>query len=289
MTYANGRIPDSQLAVIPGTGQRILAVLIPQTVALRSAFAARFGKSLVVTDGYRDYAAQVRVRAQKGKYAAIPGTSIHGWGRALDLGSGVQIDGSPEYRWMRDNAGRFGFTNPAWAIDWDPANGQHEPWHFEAPEIPVPVSNYQATTPAVIDVPTIPTPAPLTPITTVQEDDDMTHIIFARGGFWLKDGARIDGLDAPSLEEYRAKCFKDGTRRYPEVTVTDAIFDGMRVDTSPVPPLVRSPGSGVGLLGGAGGFTGLADQEDVNRFRAAGAREIAVTDKDFLRLSTPDA
>ena len=113
----------------------------------------------------------------------------------------------------------------------------------------------------------------------------MALIIYARGGFWLKDGPRIDGLDAPTLGNLRAQKFADGTPRFPEVAVTDALFDTWRADTSPVPTLVRAPSRGVGLLGGAGGFTGLSSQDDVNRFHVAGAHEVAISDDDFDRLS----
>lgn len=163
MTYANGVLPASVLAYIPGTFKQLLAQLIPQTDALRSAFAAYFGKPLLITDAYRDLATQVTLKITKGDYAATPGTSNHGWGRAIDFGSNVNVDGSPEHLWMVANAPAYGWTHPAWAADWNPANGQHEPWHWEASVYAV---NYpRAVVPTVIDVPTV------TPPTPVQEDD----------------------------------------------------------------------------------------------------------------------
>jgi LAS superfamily LD-carboxypeptidase LdcB len=58
--------------------------------------------------------------------AAVPGTSNHGWGLAVDLGCGVQSSRSAQYRWMIANAGRFGWVHPSWAFH-DP----FEPWHWE--------------------------------------------------------------------------------------------------------------------------------------------------------------
>lgn len=166
MAYANGRLPSSVLSLIAGTNKRLRTDLVPQTNALRAAFHDRFGKPLTVTDAYRPYAEQVALRASKGSFAAIPGTSNHGWGQAIDFGSGVNIEGSPEYRWMRANAGRYGWSQPLWARDGNPRNGQQEPWHWEA--VAVPVSNYKPVGGSVPTAPKPTTPAPIDP------EDDMT-------------------------------------------------------------------------------------------------------------------
>lgn len=156
LALVNGRLPSTLLAVIPGTGQRVRLDLLPQTVALRDAFKERFGKSLVVTDGYRDYDAQVRVKAAKGWLAATPGQSNHGFGRAGDFGSGVERFGTPEYAWMKANAPRFGWTHPAWA---EPGGSKPEPWHWEATAVPV--SNYQPIGGPIAEVPAVTAPAPV--------------------------------------------------------------------------------------------------------------------------------
>lgn len=139
----NGRLPGTHLRPVPGTSQDLRADVVDQTTAMREAFAVTFGKPLQLTDGYRDFDAQVRVKARKGKFAATPGTSVHGWGLAGDWGSGVEIDGSAEFEWMKANAPRFGWTHPLWAEDRNPANGQQEPWHWEA--TPVPAASYTIT------------------------------------------------------------------------------------------------------------------------------------------------
>lgn len=173
MALLNGRLPASALGTIPGTARRLAVELVPQTAALRAAFAARFGKPLVVTDAYRTYEEQVRLKQDKGSYAATPGTSNHGWGRAIDFGSGVNVEGSPEYRWMKANAPRFGWRHPLWAEDRNPANGQQEPWHWEASETPVPVSNYTSQTGAVPTAPAVGPIAPIDPRLTLAIGDEM--------------------------------------------------------------------------------------------------------------------
>ena len=64
--------------------------------------------------------------------AAVPGTSVHGWGRAVDFedaGGELTFD-SAGYHWLKANAGRFGFVHPAWA---EPGQSSSEPWHWELP------------------------------------------------------------------------------------------------------------------------------------------------------------
>jgi hypothetical protein len=65
-------------------------------------------------------------------YAAVPGTSVHGWGRAVDLedGAGELTFSSAGYRWLQANAWRWGFVHPAWA---EPGGSSPEPWHWEHP------------------------------------------------------------------------------------------------------------------------------------------------------------
>jgi hypothetical protein len=86
------------------------------------------GTPLCVTDSYRSYSEQVDVYRRKPDLAAVPGTSNHGWGRALDLCGGVQTAGTAAYRWMKRNAPQFGWHHPAWA---EPSGSKPEAWHWE--------------------------------------------------------------------------------------------------------------------------------------------------------------
>ena len=61
-------------------------------------------------DAYRPIEDQYRLADELGLYseggwAAKPGTSQHGWGRAIDL----ELD-DDALAWMRRNAGAYGFT-----------------------------------------------------------------------------------------------------------------------------------------------------------------------------------
>jgi hypothetical protein len=123
--YADGLIPVSQLcAIIGGGGLRPDAAVAFNRMS--QAYAQAFGATLCVSDSYRTYSEQVSVFRQRPSLAAVPGTSNHGWGLAVDLGCGVQRSGSAQYRWMTANAGRFGWVHPAWAV-----HRPFEPWHWE--------------------------------------------------------------------------------------------------------------------------------------------------------------
>lgn len=117
--YGNGRIPTHALSEVGQTGQRLWQ---PAARALESliASAAQDGVSIGITDAYRSYESQVDVAARKGLYkegglAAVPGTSNHGWGMAVDL----RLDGNAQ-AWMQSNGAKFGFVNDV----------PREPWHW---------------------------------------------------------------------------------------------------------------------------------------------------------------
>jgi hypothetical protein len=118
--HGNGRIPASALSAVGGVdGHRLWAPAARSLEALRAA-AARDGVTIGVTDSYRPYDVQVDLVRRKGLYsegglAAVPGTSDHGWGIAVDL----DLD-SRAQAWMRANAGRYGFVEDV----------PREPWHW---------------------------------------------------------------------------------------------------------------------------------------------------------------
>ena len=100
--FANGQIPTDVLCPLWGTsGHMLRADAAAAFNALSRAYAEAFRAPICVTDSYRDYPSQVAVRAAKPTLAAVPGTSNHGWGVALDLCDGVQAFGSPQHEWLR--------------------------------------------------------------------------------------------------------------------------------------------------------------------------------------------
>ena len=126
--YPNGLIPPSALCPLGVGGHGLRCDAAAAYRAMSAAFATAFGTPICITDSYRGYASQVRLYGQKPALAAIPGTSNHGWGLAVDLCGGIQSFGTAQYSWMTANAGRFGFLHPTWA---DPGRGREEPWHWE--------------------------------------------------------------------------------------------------------------------------------------------------------------
>ena len=119
--YGNGKVPSSALSTVAGTGAQLWAPAARSFEALRSAAAAD-GVTIGVTDSYRSYDAQVDVAARKGLYnqgglAAVPGTSDHGWGTALDL----KLD-QPGLAWMKAHGTEYGFTADVPGESWH--------WHY---------------------------------------------------------------------------------------------------------------------------------------------------------------
>jgi cell wall-associated NlpC family hydrolase len=126
--YPNGLIPPSAMCPLGVAGHSLRCDAAAAYRAMSAAFAAAFGSPICITDSYRSYASQVRLYGEKPTLAAIPGTSNHGWGLAVDLCGGIEHYGTAQYAWMKANAGRFGYLHPDWA---EPGNGREEPWHWE--------------------------------------------------------------------------------------------------------------------------------------------------------------
>lgn len=149
MAYANGKIPLSDLTIM-STGHRARA----DAAASYERMALEFNKvhgPMTMTDGYRDYESQERIFRERyrpqasgvGPFrdvrwwngvryvrvnnaaAAVPGTSNHGRGTAVDFSAGINKSfSSPQYRWMNANAGQYGWDNRAGMTI-------REPWHWE--------------------------------------------------------------------------------------------------------------------------------------------------------------
>ena len=118
--YGNGKVPRAALTELSSApGHRLWAPAAGAFERMRAAAAAD-GVTFGITDSYRPLSVQQEVARTKGLYkdgglAAVPGTSQHGWGTALDL----TLD-SEALTWMRANAGMFGFV----------ADTPRESWHW---------------------------------------------------------------------------------------------------------------------------------------------------------------
>ena len=129
--YGNGGLPVGALCALWGApGMMLRADAAASFNRMSKAFSHVFGAPLCVTSSYRTYQRQVELYASMpAGYAAVPGTSNHGWGLAVDLCGGIQVDGSPEHTWLLEHAAAFSWFHPSWALPGGP--GPHEPWHWE--------------------------------------------------------------------------------------------------------------------------------------------------------------
>ena len=119
-SYGNGRIPRELLTPI-GIGQHRLWGPAAEAFKAMRAAAAADGVSISVTDSYRSYDSQVELAARKGLsqnggLAAVPGTSEHGWGLAVDM----DVNGAG-MAWLKANGASYGWVQPS----------TREPWHWE--------------------------------------------------------------------------------------------------------------------------------------------------------------
>lgn len=151
-TYANGQIPTSAM-----TGLSVGGFLLPAAASnfeLWRAHAAQDGFNLTITsaaDAFRTYATQERIFRERytttylpGRptkvwqnktwwlrpgqaTAAVPGTSNHGKGLAVDIRNAGSFNGS-FYKWMSQTGPAYGFSN---------AEGRsiNEPWHWVSDNI----------------------------------------------------------------------------------------------------------------------------------------------------------
>jgi D-alanyl-D-alanine carboxypeptidase len=127
--YPNGHIPASALCPLYGDpSQSLRPTAAAAFNALSLAYQRDTGTPICITDSYRSFAEQLMVKAERGAWAATPGTSEHGMGRAVDLCGGIQDFGSPAHLWMKQNAPLYGWFHPDWA---EPTGALPEPWHWE--------------------------------------------------------------------------------------------------------------------------------------------------------------
>lgn len=134
---SNGRIPLSQLRRVEHATGGAHYLRRDASLALdRLCLVVKGqGHGTYITDSYRSYATQVRLRREwcnRGKcnYAAYPGTSNHGWGLAIDAAAS-RSDGFAH--WFHASAknsqlaNRHGWHWPQWARP----PGVTEHWHLE--------------------------------------------------------------------------------------------------------------------------------------------------------------
>ena len=126
--WTNGQIPGEALCALGVYRHALRCDAAASYGQMSTAFEATFGQPLCITDSYRSLAAQVAAFYAKPALAAVPGTSNHGWALAVDLCGGINVAGTPQWTWMTQNAGRFGFVQPDWA---SPGGEKPEPWHWE--------------------------------------------------------------------------------------------------------------------------------------------------------------
>lgn len=125
---------------------RILRLTPAAAAAWRrlQAAAARDGLTLLPISAFRSVARQTRIIRQKLaagerigsilRFVAAPGCSEHHTGRALDIGSpddralDERFGRTREFRWLKKNAGRFGF-NLSYPRE-NPHGIGYEPWHW---------------------------------------------------------------------------------------------------------------------------------------------------------------
>lgn len=127
-TFENGRIPTQYLTPVrdPSGMQGFLRPDAAASYEAMRKAAVRDGIKLNFTspvDTYRTYQVQVNAANNPDKEAPVadPGTSIHGWGRAIDF----RID--PEtHAWIVANAPLYGWRNP-YGNSYDAT----ENWHWE--------------------------------------------------------------------------------------------------------------------------------------------------------------
>lgn len=92
--------------------------------ALNEHFKSVFGRSMCLDQTYRTLAQQYSTKASRGYYAATPGTSMHGWGLAVDFCASDTVGAAGA--WIKKNAATYGWVHPAWA-----STVKYEPWHWE--------------------------------------------------------------------------------------------------------------------------------------------------------------
>ncbi len=127
---ANGELDPDFLCPIPWEpSERLLCAAMGNFERLNEAYKDEFGTDLPILNGYRTLNEQYYVHSVSPSMTAIPGTSNHGLGQAIDFDWDV-FDAwtDPEVEWMIENGPDYGFRLPS-ALG--PDTDRPEPWHYE--------------------------------------------------------------------------------------------------------------------------------------------------------------
>ncbi|WP_432457647.1 M15 family metallopeptidase [Cellulomonas iranensis] len=133
---SNGRLPASALTAVSwtadsrGTPFYLRSDAAAALERLNAAFRAALGHDLALDLTYRDLDTQVAMRAALGSVAAVPGTSSHGTGLAIDVPE-LPCDygwDSAARAWLVAHGPAYGWVSPAWARQ---AGSNPEYWHYE--------------------------------------------------------------------------------------------------------------------------------------------------------------
>ncbi|MFD0774090.1 D-alanyl-D-alanine carboxypeptidase family protein [Streptomonospora algeriensis] len=125
--HPNGLLPQNALCGLHQDGESLRADAAVDFLEMNKAYTERFGEGMCLTSSYRDLSKQQQLYATKPPgMAAVPGTSNHGWGLAVDLCGGVQNQGSPQFNWLEENSRKWNWFHPQWAY-----SNPFEPWHWE--------------------------------------------------------------------------------------------------------------------------------------------------------------
>jgi hypothetical protein len=126
----NGQIDTRILVDVSGKGDYLESTAAHQFLAMRDALHAATGIYINPAPGssaYRPLATQQQFyaayQAGTGNVAAVPGTSNHGWGRAIDITGYESSDAV--WAWLLAHASEFGYS-------WATGQASGERWHWES-------------------------------------------------------------------------------------------------------------------------------------------------------------
>lgn len=155
--HTNGSIPDSALSPIDSQGHKLEHTAAVKFLAMQAAMLATLGRTITVAPG-ADSAMRTLAQQQAdydlyinhhGNVAAVPGTSNHGWGRAVDI-TGYEVH-DDVWAWLLAHAAEYGYSHATGALS-------GERWHWESYNTPGTITTAAASSSS------LPTPKKRRPI-----------------------------------------------------------------------------------------------------------------------------